>query len=173
MKYEERGKNMKEEIKKHQSSIANVDANIMALLTYIGGAILAFVPGLKFFSWAVPLVIYFLEKKSDFVKKHAVQSISLNIVSSIFMFIIVIVLGGIISSFSNPYYYGSGLAGLALVGLLSTILGIVVLIVVIIASVKAYNYKSYTIPLLGKLNSAVDKILSKIAKANNKESNKS
>ncbi|MDD2469760.1 MAG: DUF4870 domain-containing protein, partial [Bacilli bacterium] len=84
---------MSTKIKKHKSSIADLDANIVAIISYIGGGVLSFVPGLYYFSWAIPLVIYIMEKKSTFVKKHAIQSLSLQIVSSVLMLILYVIIG--------------------------------------------------------------------------------
>lgn len=153
---------MKEGKKPHKSSIGNVDANIMAIITYIGGSVIAFIPGLYYFSWAVPLVIYIIEKKSDFVRKNAIQSLSLQIISSLIMFVLYVIIGGIIrNSYSgNPWSYVSGIySGIALVGTIATIISLIFAVVAIIAIINAYNYREYSIPFIGKTNSFIEKTL--------------
>lgn len=149
----------------HKSSIGEMDANKMAVITYIGGGVLGFIPGLYYFSWVVPLVIYILEKKSKFVKKHALQSLSLQIISSVIMFILYFIVGGIIKrSYSeNPLSYLSGVyTGLAFISTLAMIVSVIFAVVVIIAMIKAYNYQEYTIPLIGKITKGLEKNLDKI-----------
>lgn len=156
---------MSKKIDAHKSSIGEMDANIMAVITYIGGGVLGFIPGLYYFSWVVPLVIYILEKKSKFVKKNALQSLSLQIVSSVILFILYFIVGGIIKrSYSgNPLSYLSGVyTGLAFISTLAMIVSVIFAVVVIIAMIKAYNYQEYTIPLIGKITKVFEKNLDKI-----------
>ncbi|MDD2208362.1 MAG: DUF4870 domain-containing protein [Bacilli bacterium] len=149
----------------HKSSIGEMDANKMAVITYIGGGVFGFIPGLYYFSWVVPLVIYILEKKSKFVKKNALQSLSLQIVSSVILFILYFIVGGIIKkSYSgNPLSYLSGVyTGHSFISDLATIVSVIFAVVVIIAMIKAYNYQEYTIPLIGKFTKVLKKNLDKI-----------
>ncbi|MDD4036711.1 MAG: DUF4870 domain-containing protein [Bacilli bacterium] len=157
---------MATKVKKHKSSIGDLDANVMAIISYVGGSLIAFVPGLRYFSWAVPLVIYLIEKKSPFVKKHAIQSLTLQIVSSIIMFILYIIIGGIIrrSYSGNPWAYISGVyTGLATVTTIAMVISIIFGIFAIIAIIKAYNYEEYSIPLIGKLTKSSENVLNKVA----------
>lgn len=166
---------MSKKINSHKSSIGEIDANKMAVITYIGGGILAFIPGLYYFSWVVPLVIYILEKKSKFVKKNALQSLSLQIVSSIIMFIIYFIVGGIIrrSYSGNPLTYLSGVySGLAIISTIAMIISIIFTVVVIIAIIKAYNYEEYRVPFVRKITIGLEKILDKIVDTKKTPSNK-
>ncbi len=166
---------MSKKIDAHKSSIGDMDANKMAVITYVGGGVLGFIPGLYYFSWVVPLVIYILEKKSKFVKKNALQSLSLQLVSSVIMFILYFIVGGIIKrSYSgNPWSYLSGVyTGLAFVGTLAMIVSVIFTIIVIIALMKAYNYQEYTIPLIGKITKGLEKNLDKVVETTQKKDSK-
>ena len=131
----------------HKSSIGGLDANIMALIAYVGGAVIGWIPVLRYFAWLVPIVIFFMEKSSKFVKFHAAQASLLNVVGAVLSFIVYILLGGIIRA-ANPY---AALGTLAIVGLLITIISILITIFSIIAVINAYKYKLYYIPIIGKL----------------------
>ncbi len=90
--------------------------NIEALLCYL-------------FTWITGLIFFLLEKKSKFVKFHAMQSIitflSLTIISFIFSWIPLI--GWVISG---------------LIGLISLVLWIILMI-------KAYQGEKYKLPIIG------------------------
>jgi uncharacterized membrane protein len=152
-----------------KSSIMNMDANQMALIAYLGGVVIGFIPGLRYFSFLVPLLIYLFEKKSNFVKKHALQSLGLFVTSFILGIIVSVVIGGIIlGSFSKPigYAYGYSLfGGLAIVGTLTMIITIIITIFSIIAMIKAYNHQEYKIPVIGPLSDKLGKILDKVSKS--------
>jgi uncharacterized membrane protein len=131
----------------HKSSIGGLDANIMALIAYIGGAVIGWIPVLRYFAWLVPIVIFFLEKNSTFVKFHAMQAFLLNVVGSVLSLIVYVLIGGIIRA-ANPYQmFGT----LAIVGVLVMIISIIITIFSILALYNAYKYKLYFIPVIGKL----------------------
>jgi uncharacterized Tic20 family protein len=163
---------MATKIKKHKSSIGDLEANIVAIIAYLGGSLIAFIPGFRYFSWAVPLVIYLIEKKSNFVKKHAIQSLTLQIVSSILMFILYVIIGGIIrmSYSNNPWtYIGRVYSGLAIITPIAMIISLIFGVFAIIAVVKAYNYEEYSIPFIGKFTRSSEKVLNKIVNNDSKE----
>lgn len=58
---------MNQRIYPDHSSIGGLPANLIALLAYLGPILLNFVPGLRYVSWALPIVFYFLETESEFV----------------------------------------------------------------------------------------------------------
>lgn len=82
-------------IPSHQSSIGDLEANIMAFLCYLTSSILAFVLGLSYVAWLAPLAIFFLEKKSEFVKFHAIQAFVLNALGVVLGLVTSMVLSGI------------------------------------------------------------------------------
>ncbi len=138
----------------HRSSLG-MDANIMALLCYLAAFVLGWIPIIQYIAFAAPLVIFFLEKESPFVKFHAMQAFILQAINLVFMIIF-----GIIIAVINAAYYASGnylanfgaAAGGALIfTVLLGIVGIVLTIFAIIALVKAQGYYEYKIPVVGNL----------------------
>lgn len=113
----------------HQSSIANMDANIMAVLTYLLPVIATYLPIVWRIAWLIPILIFFMEKESNLVKFHAMQSIALYIARILIISILhfIPLLGG-------------------LIGLL---VGIVFIIIAIIAAIGAFNYEEFRIPFIG------------------------
>lgn len=133
----------------HRSSLG-MDANVMALVCYLAAFILAWIPFVKYVAPLAPLVIFFIEKDSPFVKFHAIQAFILEAVNWIFM----VILGIIISAVAfNPYSYitGAGWGAAGAFTIIMTIIGILITIFAIIAMVKAYGYFEYKIPLVGNL----------------------
>lgn len=115
----------------HQSSIANMDANIMAVLTYVLPVIAAYLPIVWRIAWLIPILIFFMEKESNLVKFHAMQSVVLYVARVI-----------IISILSFIPLLG-GLAGF--------IVGIIFTIIAIVAVIGAFNYEEFRIPFIGDL----------------------
>ncbi|MGI6169291.1 MAG: DUF4870 domain-containing protein [Christensenellales bacterium] len=139
-----------ESIGEHKSSLGNIDANILALLCYIVTAILGFIPVIKYVAWLAPLIIFLIEKKSSFVKYHAMQAFLLNLVGLIIGLILGLIFSAIFAAalIANPYGF-LGAAGV--VSVISLIVSIVILIFSILAMIGAYKYQEYQIPLLGPL----------------------
>lgn len=137
----------------HKSSVGGLDANVLAMLTYIAGIIICFIPGIRYFAFLVPLVIYLMEKESVFVKFHAFQAFILNATCAILSFLVSVVVGGIVSASITSYNYytiSSSLGVLGVLGFIVTIISIVIAVFAIIAMVKAYQYTEYRIPIAGK-----------------------
>lgn len=136
----------------HKSSIGGMDANIMAILTYIASLVVSWIPVIRYFAWLVPLVFFVMEKQSNFVKFHAMQSFVLNAVCAILTFLISVIIGGIVSaSVFNVYAAYSALGLIGLIGFLTMAVCLVITIFAIIAMVKAYRYEEYHIPFAGRI----------------------
>ncbi len=131
----------------HRSSLG-MDANVMALLCYIAAFVLAWIPIVKWVAPAAPLVIFFIEKESPFVKFHAMQAFILEVVNWVLSIIFSIILSAVAY---NPYAYltGRGWGALGAISIISTIVGIALTVFAIIALIKAYGYFEYKIPLVG------------------------
>jgi uncharacterized membrane protein len=135
----------------HRSSLG-MDANTMALLCYLAAFILSWIPVIKYIAWAAPLVIFYMEKESPFVKFHAMQAFILEAVNWAFA----VVLGIIITASARSYvysFYGTTRSGGAFVffSALLIIISIIITIFAIIAMVKAQGYFEYKIPVIGNL----------------------
>ncbi len=104
--------------KKEGKTSLGLQENIEALLCYL-------------FTWITGIIFFLLEKKSKFVKFHAMQSIitflGLTIISLIFGWIPII-----------------GWAITGLIGLISLILWIILMI-------EAYRGEKYKLPLVGEI----------------------
>ncbi|NLF79664.1 MAG: DUF4870 domain-containing protein [Clostridia bacterium] len=136
-------------VQPHKSSLGNTDANLMALLVYLAPIILAWIPGIKYIAWAVPLIVFFIEKDSKFVKFHSMQAILLSAVGAVLGFILsVIIAGAIAVGYAGNYGYGA-LGALGIVSFLALVITIIIIVFEIIAMVRAYGYVAYRIPLIG------------------------
>lgn len=146
----------------HKSTVFGLDANIVAALAYIASIILSIIPFLGTISWLAPLILYFVEKDSFFVKKHAMQAFLLGCVSGIgsILFIILASFSGLFS-LSSLFASGvtgsaSGAAGSVAIFLIPVLIGAVlwltVAVLVIIAKIfgiiGAAKYQEIRIPLI-------------------------
>jgi uncharacterized membrane protein len=143
----------------HKSSLG-LEANILALLSYIAAFVLSWIPFVQYVAWLAPLVIFLLEKQSPFVKFHSMQALLLEVILWVFQVVIAIITAvvsaAMLSVYSTMYYYDYGSLSAAL-GII-TMLGVIVLIIelvftvfAIIAMIKAYGYEEFKIPVLGNL----------------------
>ena len=121
----------------HKSSFG-IDANIVILIVWFGAFLVSMIRPIAILSSVVPFVILFLEKDSQLVKLHAVQSISLfifNILANIVIFLI------------------------PLLVLVFWIVAIIELILVITAASKGWNYQEYDLPFIQPIADLVKKYL--------------
>lgn len=144
---------MNNSIQPHKSSIGDIQANIMALLCYLAAGILAFVPGIRYIAWLAPLVLFFIEKESRFIKFHAMQAFVLNAISTILSLLVSLVFRSVFTvSVYNPYSAYSAIGFAGIIGMLTSVISIVMLVLAILAMVKAYKYLEYRIPLIGGIS---------------------
>lgn len=138
---------MNKNFEPHTSSLG-IDANIIMLIAYFGGILVSFIPVINALAWTVPLIIFFLEKDSKYVKFHALQSLFLEILG----LIIAIIVGLLLAiSAASALLSGSlnmlGIAGIT--SLVSLIASVIMFIFSIVAAIKGWNYQCYKIPLIG------------------------
>ena len=140
-------------IEPHKSSLG-FDANIASIVIYIAMAVVSWIWLFSWVAWAVPLVFFFLEKESKFVKFQAVQALvigviraGLAIVFQIFIWILTP------SGYYGAAWYltGRGWGAWALLGTLSTIIAIAISLVVLYLIYKAYKYEQVELPVIGKI----------------------
>ena len=147
-------------VEPHKSSIGNLDANIVALIAYLAAGVVGWIPIIGYVAWAVPLVFFFMEKQSAFVRFHSMQAFILNAISAVLSFLLVVVIGGIAMGSMNTVGNIYAAAGtVLLLGTIATIIGVIITIFAIIALVNALQYKTYRIPVIGDL---ADKFSSKM-----------
>ena len=162
-------------MKDNKSSISGIDANIIVLIGYLGGLFLTWIININYFAWILPLIIYIIEKKSEFVKDQMAQATILYILVSIITLIFNLIW---IIMFPTSYNIGLNLnnfSGSTLVvstmNILSVTITILITLVVIITSMKIWYYENYKMPVIGffvpSFRNLLDKIISN--KKNNNE----
>ncbi len=136
-------------VEPHKSSLG-IEANIAVLIAYLGGAVISFIPGVRYVAFLVPLIVFILEKESKFVRFHAMQSFALYILNLVFVLLLTLITNLITPSlaFSSP---GAALATISLIGIIGTGISLVILVLAIIAVVNGFQYKEYRLPVLGNL----------------------
>ncbi len=138
---------------KQKSSVFNLDANIVVMIAYLGGLIFRWTNIACYFAWAIPLIIYLIESKNEFVKKQSAQATLLYLISSVLSILIYIFLIIFAPSETADIYnmiITGSLLLIGLVSLLATIIAIAIAIFAIVAIVKTYNYEDYNIPYLSR-----------------------
>lgn len=145
----------------HRSSLG-MDANIAALLCYLAAFVLSWIPVIKYIAPAAPLVIYFLEKESPFVKFHAMQAFLLELVNWVLVIVLEII-AAIITAAYVPTVDSLATAEMALGGAVAAasgalavsgimvVLSVILFIFAIIAIVKAVGYFEFKLPIIGNL----------------------
>jgi uncharacterized membrane protein len=148
-------------VKPHNSSLWNLEANLLALLSYLVASALMIIPGVCYFAWAVPLVVFLLETKSKYVKFHAMQSFVIHAISALVAVVLnVIVRGLVIAAFTRPYSLMGSLGIVSVLSLLSSAVSIVILVFSILAMIKSYQYTEYKIPLIAPITSWINNLIS-------------
>lgn len=113
----------------HESSIAHMDANIMAALTYILPILATYLPLVWRIACLIPIFIFFIEKESNLVKFHAMQSALFYVVRIILLTFLHFI----------PF----------LGGILSLVASIILILIACIAIIGAFNYEETHLPLIG------------------------
>lgn len=163
-------------MKNDKSSLSGIDANVIVLIGYLGGLFLSWIISIGYFVWLLPLIIYIIEKKSEFVKEQMAQATVLYITTSIITLIFNLIW---IIMFPESYNIGLNLnnfSGSTLVvstmNILSVTITVLITLIVIITSMKTWYYENYRIPIIGffvpGFRNLLDKIISN-KKNNNKE----
>ena len=130
----------------HKSTIGGMDANIVALLCYAALALLGPIPFLLYIAWLSPLVFFFMEKRSGFIKFHAVQAVLVGAVGMVLRVVFDLILWAVI--WSNPFSLLTGGGFLAMVPLLISLAFSALEIACLVFS---WQYKWFKLPLLGNL----------------------
>lgn len=162
------GVNILEKIKNHKSSILNMEANQIALIAYLSWIVLAFIPVVNYFAWAVPLVIYFVEKSSDYVRKQAAQAFTLYAIGAILTFLVSVVFRAIfVSAFSVNTdnfldvinNFSAGASAAMIIGAISTIIFIGITAIAVIALIKVCGYEKLNIPVINKITTKLEELI--------------
>lgn len=137
------------------SKIGGLDAKYMILIAYFGAAVLGLIPGVRYVSWLIPLIIFLVDKDNKFIAFHAMQALLLEALATVVYIIVGIIafaatVAAVASAgFFNPYGFGAGIGAVVVTGVIAVIVAIVIIIFAILAAVKGYRYEIYEIPLVG------------------------
>ena len=133
----------------HKSSVMDTDANIVALAVYLIPLVGNFI-SLGIVSWVFPLVLLFIEKKSPLVYFHAVQSLVMQAVVTVFSIISVVLT---FLSAGSSVLLGFNLFGaIGLIGIFNILIILVNGIMIaleIVGVIKAYGWEAYYLPVFG------------------------
>jgi uncharacterized membrane protein len=149
-----------------KSSVFNIDANLLLIGMNTITLILYLLPGARYFAWGIPMLVYLLENKNEFIRKQAVQSIMLFMIGSLFS--IIIYLLRISVGFTGYFQYINGnLTGinsflLGIVSILYLMGSVIIFTFAIIDMIRVYNYYDYSIPFLEKYTDKFRRMLNKI-----------
>jgi len=126
-------------------SLLGIDANLVILVGYFGHLLVNQVDFLARLQWLVPVAIFVLEKRSRFVRFHAMQSFTLHLVGLAYA----LIMGGFFARLvvMPPTEWGA-LGGLAILGI---VLALVLLAASVVAAINGMQYKMYHLPLIGGL----------------------
>jgi len=147
-------------IKPHKSSLG-MDANILSGLIYIVPFLFSLIPYVGYVAWVIPIVIFFLEKESKFVKFNAVTDIVISIIAAIVGIIFAIIIWAATPKIPRDpealfYYYMTGgvnanLGLIAFLGAISLIFTLLILALIIFLAIMAFTYKQVELPIIGPL----------------------
>jgi len=142
-----------------------MDANIASIIIFIAMAVVSWIPYLGWVAWAVPLVFFYLEKNSGFVKFQAVTALiigiiwaAISIVLQIFTWILIP--RDIYSAVS--YLSGRGWGPWMLLGAISTIVGLAATALSVFLIYSAWGYKQVELPVIGPIAAKVSEKLNHI-----------
>lgn len=166
-------------MKDNKSSILGIEGNVIVLAGYLGGLFLSWIIGINYFAWLLPLILYIIEKKNEFIKEQMAQATILYIFVSIIILIFNLIW---IIMFPESYKLGLNLenfSGSTLIvstmNILSVTITIIITLIVINTSMKTWCYENYKIPIIRffvpKFRSLLSKVItnSKTNKEKNEE----
>ena len=161
-------------MKDNKSSILGIEGNVIVLVGYLGGLFLSWIIGINYFAWLLPLILYIIEKKNEFIKEQMAQATVLYIFVSIIMLIFNLIW---IVMFPESYKLGLNLenfSGSTLIvstmNILSVTIAIIITLIVINTSMKTWYYENYKIPIIRFFVPKFRSLLSKVMK--NSKTNK-
>lgn len=136
----------------HKSSIADLNANLVAVLAYLAATIVGWLPVIRYVAWLAPLILFYMEKQSRLVKFHAMQAFVLNVFSAVLQFVVSVVIAAILGVGSITTITAVAAAGVAgILSLITFVIAMAALVLTIIAILGAYKYKETHIPIIGDI----------------------
>ncbi|MCL1819147.1 MAG: hypothetical protein FWG36_00665 [Oscillospiraceae bacterium] len=150
-------------IQPHKSSFG-VDANIISMVIFIAMGIIFWLPfgyggylgwG-AWVAWIVPLVFFFLEKESKFIKFQAGTALVIGVIGAILYGVVRIIASILTPSYKNVTifnYESVWRRAEAALGFLraTTFIGIAVVLLAAYLAFMAFSYKQVELPLIGAI----------------------
>ena len=136
----------------HTASVVTIKANLFCMSVYLFTVLLSVVFYTQYVAFIPPLVLFFLEKKSYFVRFHMLQASMLALCHLIVqlllsiagaLFVGIYAKGNYDPNTLNMVIQGTNILGLVLVG--------AIIIFSFLAIRGASNYQEYRLPLFGRL----------------------
>lgn len=140
--------------KKSKSTTFNINANILVLISYLGGLLLTWIRNACYFAWAIPLIVYLTEEKNKFIKHQSAQATFLYLLTSLVSIISYLLLILVSPNNYNNIYsliVGGNFIIIAALSIIISAIKIIVTIFTVVAIIKTWNYQEYEIPYLNKL----------------------
>ncbi|MCL2271959.1 MAG: hypothetical protein FWC19_04025 [Treponema sp.] len=140
-------------ISPHKSSLG-LDANIASAIIFAAVGILSWIPYLGYAAWIVPLVFFFMEKESKFVKFSSVTALVIGIISvAISIVFAIIALALTPRSLESIINFAmSGRSGILIFfSTLAIIIAIAFTALFIFLAFMAYSYKQVKLPIVGPI----------------------
>jgi len=154
-------------IEPHKSSLG-MEANIAVAVVFIAMGVVSWLSYLGWIAWAVPLVFYYMEKESKFVKFQSAQAFVVGVMSAAISIVLRILVWAttprdFYSALSFVMNRGWGIW--TFFGTLATIFGIAFTVLYVYVVYSAYNYKQVELPIIGplavKAGEAIDGMIKK------------
>lgn len=150
----------------HKSSIFDLDANIVALLVYLIPLLLGFVDSfLESIVFLVPLVVFLMEKKSEFVIFHASNALAFFAINcTISIISTVLNLPLLLTSWMSNvlvlgiFYNGFAVLFVIILGLIFGIISLILFVCELLSLLKAYQYKDITFPVITKVTNFIQSL---------------
>jgi uncharacterized membrane protein len=148
-------------VQPHKSSFG-MDANTFSMIVLIATGIAMWIPLIVYVAWAVPLVLFFMEKESKFVKFQACTAIIIGIASAAFEVVFRLIIW-VLTPRSYAAMISFALRGgwglYSLFTWLLAIIGIALTALVVYLIVMAHSYKQVELPIIGAIaKKASDKL---------------
>jgi len=135
-------------VQPHKSSLG-MDANLAVLIVYIATAIISWIPFVGWIAWAVPLVFFFMEKNSGFVKFHAMQALGIGVLRAALTIVFTVIFWATVPRGLYGLYAPLGIW--VVISLVATIIYIAISLVILYVLIMAWKWKQVELPVIGPI----------------------
>ncbi len=153
-------------INNHKSSILDMDANVLSFVLYLIISVIGFLPFSNYVIFAIPLIIYVLENKSNFVKQNALQAFVISFGASI-LYVVCIIISIIARPWCNSDLsrcFGSPIIHkmFGAFGSIRWMIAGFIFVICLVLALRSYNYEEYELNYIDKIIKKVGKFLNKL-----------